>query len=299
MFAAVITAYLMMREDELMSLYPLVTTEWLDANRLRDDVRIVDIRGHVIPASMPKPHYFSHREDYDAAHVPGAVFVDWVRDITVNGAENSRLASPEAFAAQMGALGIGDGTLVVAYDDAGGMFAARLWWALQYYGHDRVVVVDGGWHKWTAEGRPVTAEVPQVTPVTFTARPRPHLFRDADQVEARDASSAHLIDVRSPAEFEGRESRAVRAGHIPGAINLPRADLITPEGLTPDADSLRAMFAAAGVTGEDGGEIVFYCNGGVSASYGLLAYRVAGFAGGAVYDGSWKDWGNDPARPIA
>jgi thiosulfate/3-mercaptopyruvate sulfurtransferase len=284
-----------------MSQNPFVSTDWLDANRSRPDVRIVDIRGHVIAASLPRPHYFSHRDDYDAAHIPGAVFVDWVRDITVNGPDNGRIASPEAFAARMEAIGIGDDTLVVAYDDAGGMFAARMWWALQYFGHDQVVVLDGGWQKWTAEGRDVTAEVPQVPPVTFTARPQPHLFRSGDQVAALSGdSAARIVDVRSPAEYNGQESRAARAGHIPGAVNLPRAELIAPDGTTRSADVLRAMFASAGVTPQQGGaDVVFYCNAGVSASYGLLAYRAAGFEGGAVYDGSWKDWANDPARPIA
>jgi thiosulfate/3-mercaptopyruvate sulfurtransferase len=286
-----------------MSQNPFVNTDWLDANRSRPDVRIVDIRGHVIAASLPKPHYFSHRDDYDAAHIPGAVFVDWVRDITVNGPDNGRIASPEAFAARMEALGIGDDTLVVAYDDAGGMFAARMWWALQYYGHDQVVVLDGGWQKWIAEGREITSDVPQVSPVTFTARPQPHLFRSGDQVAALTGDpAARVVDVRSVAEYSGHESRAARAGHIPGAVNLPRAELIAPDGTTRAAETLRAMFASAGVTGaaeQDGSDVVFYCNAGVSASYGLLAYRAAGFEGGAVYDGSWKDWANDLARPIA
>ncbi len=276
-------------------LHPLVTTAWL-ADHLHDaDVRILDIRGHVLPADAPLPHYYAHRAEYDAAHIPNALFVDWTQDIVEPNSLSQDIADPERFAALMGRLGVGDDTLVVAYDDADSMFAARLWWALRYYGHERVVVLDGGWQKWVTEALPVTAEVVMPAPAVFTPRPVPSLRKTADDV-ARLGKGA-LVDVRTPQEFVGEISRARRRGHIPNALNLPRGVLVAEGGLMPAPDVLRARFLEAGVQ-LDAPEVVFYCNAGVSASYGLLAWHVAGFAQGSVYDGSWKDWGNDENKPI-
>jgi thiosulfate/3-mercaptopyruvate sulfurtransferase len=276
----------------------LVSTEWL-ADHLNDsNLRVVDIRGHVLPASQPLPHYFNHQADYAKSHIPGAVFVDWVNEITDPAdPRHAQIAPPERFAAVMERIGVSDDTLVVAYDDAAGMFAARLWWALTYYGHTSVVVLDGGWNKWIAEGRPTTAELPQLAPAAFTPRPTPDIFRSGDQVLRHIDGAQQLIDVRTPEEFAGKASRAKRGGHIPGAVNLPRTLLLHADGTLLSPEALRRRFASAGIS-ENSSDVVFYCNGGVSASYGLLAYRAAGLPGGSVYDGSWKDWGNDESKPI-
>jgi thiosulfate/3-mercaptopyruvate sulfurtransferase len=136
----------------------LVTTGWLQDHLTDPNLRIVDIRGHVIPASEPLPHYFNHLDDYNKSHIPGAVFVDWVHEITDPAdPRHAQIAPPERFSAAMSRAGIGSATFVVTYDDASGMFAARLWWALNYYGHHNVAVLDGGWNKWIAESRPTTA----------------------------------------------------------------------------------------------------------------------------------------------
>ncbi|MFQ3566858.1 MAG: sulfurtransferase [Aggregatilineales bacterium] len=281
---------------------PLVSTQWL-AERLSDHrVRVVDIRGHVLPASDPPPHYFNHYEDYLQAHIPGAAFVDWVHEIT-NPADprHAQIASAERFQAVMRRIGVDDDTFVVAYDDAGGMFAARLWWGLNYYGHPRVAVLNGGWTAWVAEGRPVSDELPSFAMGTFVARPQPQWYRSGAEILAaiEDHETAPLlIDVRTPAEYHGEASRAKRAGHIPRARNLPRAELTQTDGHLPARETLRAQFAAIGVTEANAAQVIFYCNAGVSASFGLLALRAAGYAGGAVYDGSWKDWGNDETKPV-
>jgi thiosulfate/3-mercaptopyruvate sulfurtransferase len=276
----------------------LVSTEWL-TNHLNDaNLRVVDIRGHVIPATEPPPHYFNHYADYVQSHIPGAVFVDWVHEITDPAdPRHARIANPERFAAAMSRHGVTPGTLVVAYDDAEGMFAARLWWALNYYGHTRVAVLDGGWKKWTAESRPITAQAPDIQPSQFVARPNPVIFRDGNQVASKLYTAARLVDLRSPQEFAGESSRASRKGHIPGAINVPRSALFAPDGTMLPPDDLRKKFTAAGVD-DSTPEIITYCNAGVSASFGMLALRVAGLENVAMYDGSWKDWGNDEARAI-
>src|SRR5918995_1959932 len=156
---------------------PLVTTDWL-AEHLRDpDLRVVDIRGYVKRTSLgegrQRAEYLGARVEYDESHIPGAVYVDWTRDITDPGDPVPvQVAPPGRFAQLMGSLGIGDDARVVVYDHAGGQFATRLWWALTYYGHDSVFVLDGGWRKWTAEDRPTTAEVPEPEPAVFTPEPR-------------------------------------------------------------------------------------------------------------------------------
>ena len=198
----------------------------------------------------------------------------------------------------MSRLGIGPATHVVAYDDAEGMFAARLWWALAYHGHRRASVLDGGWPRWVAEGRPVTAAVPAVEPAVFVPRPDPALRRTKTEVLAALGGSTAIVDVRGPAEFAGRVSRARRNGRIPGAVNVPRADLVGGDGTLRSAEELRERFARAGLSAEPGGEVILYCSGGVAASLALLAMRAAGLPGGTLYDGSWRDWGNASDTPI-
>jgi thiosulfate/3-mercaptopyruvate sulfurtransferase len=276
----------------------LVTTDWLAQHLSDPNLRIVDIRGHVLPANQPMPHYFNHHDDYLKSHIPGAVFVDWVHEITDPAdPRHAQIAKPERYAAVMSKIGISDDTFVVAYDDASGMFAARLWWSLNYYAHTQVAVLDGGWQKWIAEGLPTTADIPDIAPASFTARPNPTIYRNAEQVQKTIGSPTTLLDVRTPAEFNGAASRAKRKGHIPGAVNRSRTDLVQPDGTMLSPEQLRVKFAENGITASTP-EVIVYCNGGVSASYGLLALKVAGFEQGAVYDGSWKDWGNNDDLPI-
>ncbi|MEM9954161.1 MAG: sulfurtransferase [Chloroflexota bacterium] len=266
----------------------LVSTDWL-AEYLNDDkVKIVDIRGHVLPASEPPPHYFSHHDDYIESHIPNAVFVDWTSDIVEPDSPTYDIANPERYADLMSKLGIDDTSQVIVYDDANGMFAARFWWTMQYYGHQAVAVLDGGWQKWLADGHPISNEVPEVEAGTFTPVINNKLRATRLMIE-RDV--LQLIDVRSSKEFDGEASRAKRMGHIPNAINMPRKTFLTAEGTLKSPDNLQAMFVESGISA-DGHDVVLYCNSGISASYGLLALRVAGITNGRVYDSSWKEWGN-------
>ena len=266
----------------------LITTQWLAEHLTDDKLRIVDIRGRVIPASEPPPHYFSHREAYQESHIPGAVFVDWTSDIVEPDSPTYDVENPERYAELMSQLGISDDTMVIAYDDANGMFAARLWWTLLYYGHSKVAVLDGGWQKWISEEHPTNDEIPEITPGTFTAKPDSTILAKRSNIEN---NNPQLLDMRSPAEFSGISSRAQRKGHIPGAVNTPRKTLLSADGTLKSREELRKMFAELDIT-EESSDVVVYCNSGVSASYGLLALQVAGIDSARVYDSSWKEWGN-------
>src|SRR5215216_338403 len=177
------------RSRAVENLDTLVSTDWLAGHLDDPDLRVVDIRGYVkkrdLGGGRQEAEYLGAREEYDEAHVPGAVYVDWTRDITDPEVPVPvQIAPPRRFAELMSSLGIGDDTHVVVYDHAGGQFATRLWWALTYYGHDRVSVLDGGWRKWTAEGRPTTSAVPGTVPAAFTPRPRPGWRKVAEEVLA-------------------------------------------------------------------------------------------------------------------
>ena len=284
---------------EILMQSPVVTTAWLEEHLHDDNLRIVELRGGVLPPTEPPPHYLTDREGYLASHIPNAIFVDWQVDIVEPGSPSSDIAPPERFAALMSRLGIGNNHHVVVYDNAASVFACRMRWALRYYGHEAVSVIDGGWKQWLLEGRQVTSVVPDFEPTTFVARETSSLKATADDILAGLAAGGmQLIDVRSPSEFRGESSRAKVGGHIPSAINLPW-NLLATEGLTlKPADELRLQFERAGID-RDAPDTVLYCNSGVSATYGMLALEVLGARNLRLYDGSWKEWGNDPATPKA
>src|SRR3990172_3809124 len=152
----------------------LVETDWLAEHLTDPSVRIVDIRGVIRPPDAPRPHYFGNRSAYLEAHLPGAVFADWALDIVQPDAPaKMTVAGPQRFADLMGRLGVGDQHVVIIYEDGGGQLAARLWWVLNYYGHPAAKLLNGGFTKWCAEGRPVTSELPKHPPATFTPRIQP------------------------------------------------------------------------------------------------------------------------------
>src|SRR3712207_966150 len=188
---------------------PLVTTDWLATHLDDERVRVVDIRGYVdktdLGGGRQKAEYLAAREEYDEAHIPGAVYVDWTSDITdPHDPVPAQIAPPERFGDLMGSLGIGDDTRVVVYDHAGGQFATRLWWALTYYGHDGVYVLDGGWKKWMAEDRPTTAEVPEPEPAVFTPEPRSGWRTDAQGLlAASEGGDALVLDAREEGQYTG------------------------------------------------------------------------------------------------
>jgi thiosulfate/3-mercaptopyruvate sulfurtransferase len=221
--------------------------------------------------------------------------VDWTRDITdPDAAVSVQVAPPERFAQAMGSMGIGDETHVVVYDHAGGQFATRLWWGLTYYGHDRVSVLDGGWNRWTAEGRPTTPEVPEPETATFTPEPRPAWRKEAEEVlAASERGGAFILDARDEAQYTGAIARGEgRAGRVPGAKHLHSDSLFDPQkGTFRSDEELAGMVREAGVPDDRDAPLVAYCNGGVAATVPLFVLHRLGHTNLAVYDGSWNEWG--------
>jgi thiosulfate/3-mercaptopyruvate sulfurtransferase len=270
---------------------PLVSADWLAAHL--DDVVIADVRWYLDGRSG--------RAAYETGHLPGARFVDLDRDLSAPpDAKLGRhpLPEPSAFAAALGQLGIDGSTPVVAYDDASGCVAARLWWMLTQLG-EPVAVLDGGLPAWPG---PLTTAVPTVRPVTRTVKPWPtDRFVDADTVtEAAARSDTVVIDARSAARYaDGDPAIDPRPGHIPGAHSAPWMDNVDgATGCLVDAESLRRRFAALGITPAT--STIAYCGSGVSACHDLLALAVAGMGHRtSLYPGSWSAWGADPQRPAA
>lgn len=278
---------------------PLISTRWLADNLGDETLRILDCT--IVQQTAPDGGYAfaPGREAYEKSHIPGAVFCNVLAEL--RDPDNPlplMMPKPDAFAKAMEALGVGEGTRVVVYDRGAGMWAARVWWSLKVFGFDNAAVLDGGWTKWTAENRPISAERPSPAPARFIPRHRPHLIASKTEVrEAIGAADAKLVHSLSNAEFTGDTVRMPRAGRIAGSVNVPASSLIDPSTnayLAPDA--LKAKFETAGATGE--GRIITYCGGGVAACSTALALAMLGAGDVAVYDGSLAEWTADPDAPM-
>jgi thiosulfate/3-mercaptopyruvate sulfurtransferase len=282
----------------------LVETSWL-ADHLHDtNLRIVDMRGYVKTVErngQQNALYIGARDEYEQAHIPGAVYIDWSSDITdPDDNVEAQIAPPARFAALMSQLGIGDNDLVIAYDShPASQFATRLWWALRYYGHDQVVVLNGGLPKWEREHRPLEKSIPTYPPAAFTPKVQPQLRATAEEVLA-SLQQPHvlLIDARDAGQYTGAIVRGHgRAGHIPGALNIPREELIDPaSGTFRDNEQIDAIFSSSGVKPEQ--HIIAYCNGGVAATTVLFSLAMLGYPQLTNYDGSWNEWGSRQDLPV-
>jgi len=243
--------------------------------------------------------------EYRAAHIPRAVYAHLDRDLsgTVTGT-NGRHPLPDAsmLAATFGRLGIANGMQVAVYDQDCGMFASRLWWLLRWMGHESVAVLDGGFARWMAEGRPVDtsgADDSERATRRFTGTPREDMtvsLADLSALIGRPGSL--LLDARAPERFRGDIEPIDRVpGHIPGAVNRFFQDNVGADGLLQSPDDLRRSISPT-LAGVPIDRVVCYCGSGVTACHNLLAFEHAGLRGAKLYPGSWSEWSSDPARPV-
>ncbi len=281
---------------------PLVDAAWLAAHLADPGVRIVDVRWYLVAAGALGKR---GADEYARGHVPGAAFLDLDRDLAgppARGPGRHPLPSPADFAAVLARLGVERGTTIVAYDDAGGAIAARLWWLLRWFGHDGGRVLDGGLGAWIAAGGALSTEVP-----TFASAPllhprdgeRPGTVDKAEVDRLRTLPGVAILDARALDRFEGRsEPVDARAGHVPGARSAPfSGNLVSPGGAFLPATELAARYRALGALEAE--TVVCYCGSGVTACHDLLALSIAGRDDALLYEGSWSDWARDLTLPIA
>jgi thiosulfate/3-mercaptopyruvate sulfurtransferase len=263
----------------------LVDTAWLAAHLGDPEIRIVDMRRN-------------GAADYDAGHIPGAVNLpnDAIRDPNN---PPTFLPSRETFEALMRRLGVSNTTRVIVYDDRGGLYAARLWWILNYFGHSHVALLDGHWIKWSSERRPTSTAVPSAPATRFTATPQPRWLATADDVRAAiDKRGVRIVDARTKAEIEGKDLRGIRrGGAIPSSVPVYWEDTLDPSSreLKP-ALQLSKLFRDAGVLPSD--EVIVYCQVGMRASHDLFVLHLLGYDKLRNYYGAWEEWGNRDDLPI-
>lgn len=268
----------------------LVSTGWLAQNLGQADLVVVDASWHM-PATGR-----SGREEYLAAHIPGARFLDIDAVADTSSALPHMLPSAEEFGQAMEELGVGRDDRIIVYDNSPTRNAARGWFMLRHFGAERVAILDGGFQKWLAEGRPTESGKPAPRTASFDA-----VERRGEVVTKRDVANGlgvPLVDARGRARFEGSEADprpGVAAGHIPGAGNLPFSELYNPDGTFKSREEIRRLFVGAKADPEK--PFVATCGSGVTANSLIFAARLLGNRDARLYDGSWSEWGSDPNTP--
>lgn len=267
-----------------MSFGPLVTADWLHEHIEDADVRVIDFRWYLAGRNG--------RDEYAKGHIPGAVFVE-LDGVTGKGHGRHPLPTRAQFEVAMRKAGVDGASAVVVYDDTGGSTAARLWFMLRWFGHERQAVLDGGLQAW---GEPVETAAPHVEPGDFTAR-EPDRSRVLDFEAVARHSGVPVIDSRAGERYRGeKEPVDPKAGHIPGARSAPFSGNLGDDGRFRSRDELLRRFVELGVDPDEGA--VVYCGSGVNACHNLLALELAGVRNVKLYEGSWSDWSNRDA-PVA
>ncbi len=281
----------------------LVDVEWLKRHLAEPGVVVVDMRGEVKTSTAAdgtqSAVYAGCRASYEAGHIPDAIYLDWTRDIVnLDDPVPAQAATPEQLGERLGRVGIGNDSLVIAYDDhPASQFATRLWWLLRYAGQDRVRVLDGGWSGWLAADGPVTPEPAPMIPAVFTPEMRPEWRVTAEEVAAQLGSErCMLIDARDAAQYSGRVARGVRGGRVPGALHLPREALLDDSRRFLDTDALLGAVESLGL--DPSRRVIAYCNGGVAATVVLFVLSLLGYSNLSNYDGSWNEWSGRLDLPV-
>ena len=268
---------------------PLVDTNWLEEHLDHSPLRVADCRWYLADPEL------GGRRAYEAGHIPGARYISIDTHLSASsGPGRHPLPAPEQIAESLGTLGIGDRNYVVAYDDAGGSVAARLWWMLRSIGHKRIAVLDGGIRAWTeSDGRLETEQPPAWLQATLTVRGAMLTVERSGLAPA--VGQSRIIDARAPERYRGdSEPIDLAAGHIPSAINVPADRNLDAQGRLLAPAELRALYNEAGVS--DAAGVVVYCGSGVTACHDILAMEVAGMGSATLYPGSWSDWSSAGGR---
>ncbi|WP_419815969.1 3-mercaptopyruvate sulfurtransferase [Glacieibacterium sp.] len=273
---------------------PLVTTEWLAAELGKSDLRVIDAT--VLAPGMKG----DARAAFEAAHIPGAVFFD-LDEIVDTATDVPHMLPPaEKFASRMQALGLGDGSRIVVYDDSPLHSSARAWWMLGLFGAHEVAILDGGLAKWHSEGRQMESGKPVVRHRHFTVwADKKNVRTQAQMLENLKTKAEQVVDARSAARFAGTEPEPrenLRGGHIPGSKNLPIGLLFNEDGTWKQGEALQSAFTAAGV--DIAKPIVTTCGSGITAAVIYFGATLLGAKNLALYDGSWSEWGASPTNPV-
>jgi thiosulfate/3-mercaptopyruvate sulfurtransferase len=278
----------------------LVTTEWLAAHLGDPDLRVFDCTTYLVPDSVTTFRAESGRPKWAEGHIPGADYLDLQGELSDTSSKLRFTMPPAAqFAAAMSRHGLGEGTRAVLYSAGNNMWATRIWWMLRAFGFDAGAVLDGGWEKWMAEGRPVSAAPATYPPARFVAKPRPELMATREEVLAKIADEgACTINALSAAQHTGEGGVSYgRPGRIKGSVNVAFARLQDgkPSVYRSPAE-LRALFTEVGATPDK--KIITYCGGGIAATNDAFVLTLLGYPRVAVYDGSLGEWSADPALPM-
>ncbi len=274
----------------------LVSTDWLAGQLGTDDLRILDATSF-LPGTPRDP-----LAEFRDAHIPGALFLDLTNLKDGDDPRPSMVPTEAQFAAHMGALGVRETDRIIVYDNSPLASSGRAWWLLRLFGARQVAILDGGLQRWLAEGRPTeSAEYNKPAPANFAASKDDAQVRNkADVLANIESCAAQVVDARGAARFSGEdpEPRAgMASGHIPGSVNLPTGLMLDADGLWKRGEAMRETFAKAGVDFDR--PIIMSCGSGVTACNLLFGAALIGKTDITIYDGSWSEWGADPATPKA